>query len=69
MPTGGKIAKFDGAVALNEVSAFIFEKLANPMSKEDLVEALVNEYEVDSETAAKDIDSLISKFEEWEIIE
>lgn len=69
MPTGGNIAKFDGAVALNEVSAFIFEKLANPMSKEDLVEALVNEYEVDSETAAKDVDSLISKFEEWEIIE
>ena len=69
MPTGGNIAKFDGAVVLNEVSAFIFEKLANPMSKEDLVEALVNEYEVDSETAAKDIDSLISKFEEWEIIE
>lgn len=69
MPTGSNISKFDGAVALNEVSAFIFEKLANPMSKDDLVKALVSEYEVDAETAAKDVDALISKFEEWGIIE
>ena len=69
MPTGSSIAKFDGAIALNEVSAFIFEKLLNPMSKEDLVTALLNEYNVDKETATKDIDALISKFEEMGIIE
>lgn len=69
MPTGENIAEFDGAVALNEVSAFIFEKLANPVSKEDLVIALCNEYEVDAETAAKDVDALISKFEDMGIIE
>lgn len=69
MPTGSNIANFDGAVALNEVSAFIFEKLQNPVSKEDLVTALLDEYEVDEETAIKDIDNLISKFEEMGIIE
>lgn len=68
MPTGSNITKFDGAVALNEVSAFIFEKLQNPVSKEDLVTALLNEYEVDEETAAKDVDALISEFEEMGII-
>lgn len=69
MPTGENIARFDGAVVLNEVSAFIFEKLQNPISKEDLLVALCNEYEVDSETAAKDIDALISKFEQMGIVE
>lgn len=69
MPTGSNIARFDGAVALNEVSAFIFEKLQNPVSKEDLVTALLDEYEVDAETAARDVDNLISKFEEMGIIE
>ena len=69
MPTGSSIANFDGAIALNEVSAFIFEKLTNPMSKDDLVIALLNEYNVDKETATKDIDALISKFEEMGIIE
>ena len=69
MPTGSSIADFDGAVVLNEVSAFIFEKLCNPLSKEDLVVALLDEYEVDKETAAEDVDNLISKFEDMGIIE
>lgn len=69
MPTGSNIAKFDGAVALNEVAAFIFEKLRNPVSKDDLITALLNEYEVDEETAERDVDALVSKFDEMGIIE
>ena len=69
MPTGGNIAKFDGAVVLNDVSAFIFEKLLNPTSKEDIVTALVDEYDVDAQTAAKDVDALVCEFEKMGIIE
>ncbi|MBR2869465.1 MAG: PqqD family protein [Clostridia bacterium] len=68
MPTGSNIARFDGAIALNEVSAFIFEKLLNPLSKEDLLAAVLDEYDVDRETAAKDIDSIIAKFDEMGIL-
>ena len=59
MPTGDNIAKFDGAVVLNEVSAFVFKQLENAVSREDLLEALLAEYEVDRETAHKDLDALI----------
>lgn len=69
MPTGSNISKFDGAVALNEVSAFVFEQLKKPVSKEDLVVALLDEYEVDKDIAERDIDILISKFENMGIIE
>ncbi len=69
MPTGAGIADFDGAIALNEVSAFIFEKLQNSVSKEDLLIAVLDEYDVDRETAAKDIEALVSKFEAMGIIE
>lgn len=69
MPTGSNIAKFDGAIALNDVSAFLFEQLKNPVSKEDLLTALLNEYEVDKETAANDIDAIVLKFAEMGIIE
>ena len=69
MPTGGNIAKFDGAVVLNDVSAFIFEKLLNPASKEDIVTALIDEYDVDAQTAAKDVDALVCEFEKMGIIE
>ena len=61
MPTGSNIAKFDGAVVLNEVSAFIYKLLANPMSRDDLLTAVLNEYDVDEATAAADLDNLLEK--------
>ena len=69
MPTGGNIATFDGAVALNGVSAFLFEQLKNPVSKDDLVTALLDEYEIDPQTAAKDVEALLDKFDSMGLIE
>ena len=69
MPTGDNIAKFEGAVVLNEVSAFIFKQLQNPVSREDLLMALLNEYDVDEATAAADLDALLQKFSEMGLLE
>ncbi len=69
MPTGSNIASFDGAIALNEVAAFIFEKLQNPASKNDLLIAVLNEYDVEKEVAERDIDAITAQFAEMGIIE
>lgn len=69
MPTGDNIAKFDGAVVLNEVAAFVFENMKNPVSREDLLNAILNEFEVDEATAAADLDALIEKLKAMDIIE
>lgn len=69
MPTGDNIAKFEGAVVLNDVAAFVFEQLKNPMSKDDLLAAILNEFDVDEETAKNDLEMLIAKFTELNIIE
>ena len=69
MPTGDNIAKFEGAVVLNEVSAFIFKQLENPVSREDLLTAMLNEYDVDEATAAADLDALLEKFAEMGVLE
>ena len=69
MPTGDNIAKFEGAVVLNEVSAFIFRQLENPVSREDLLEAVLSEYEVDEATAAADLDALLEKLAEMGVLE
>ena len=69
MPTGDNIAKFDGAVVLNEVSAFVFEQMKRPVSREDLLEAVLNEFEVDEATAAADLDQLIEKLTEMGLVE
>ena len=68
MPTGDNIAKFEGAVVLNEVSAFIFKQLENPVSREDLLTAMLNEYDVDEATAAADLDALLEKFAEMGVL-
>lgn len=69
MPTGDNIAKFEGAVVLNEVSAFIFKQLENPVSRDDLLAAMLNEYDVDEATAAADLDALLVKFAEMGVLE
>ena len=69
MPTGDNIAKFEGAVVLNEVSAFIFKQLENPVSRDDLLSAMLGEYDVDEATAAADLDALLEKFAEMGVLE
>ena len=69
MPTGSNIAKFEGAVVLNEVSAFIYKQLENPMSRDDLLTAVLNEYDVDEATAAADLDELLEKLADMGVLE
>ena len=69
MPTGGNIAKFEGAVVLNEVSAFIYKLLENPMSREDVLTAVLNEYDVDEATASADLDALLKKLADMGVLD
>ena len=69
MPTGDNIGKFNGTVLLNEVSAFVWEKLQNPISREDLLKAILDEFEVEKAVAAADLDTLITTLKEFGVIE
>ena len=69
MPTGDNIAKFEGTAVLNEVSAFVFQKLENAMSRDDLLAAILAEFDVPEATAAADLDALLGKFRELGLLE
>lgn len=69
MPTGENIAKFDGAVVLNEVSAFIYKLLEVPMCRDDLLTAVLNEFDVDEATVAADLDALLDKLADMGVLE
>ena len=69
MPTGDNIGKFNGTVLLNEVSAFVWEKLQNSVSKDDLLRAVLDEFEVEKAVASADLDALLATFNEYGIIE
>ncbi len=69
MPTGENIAKFGGAVVLSDTAAFIFEQLKQPIAREDLVKLIVAEFDVDEDTAGKDLDELVKQFGEMGVME
>ena len=69
MPTGDNIGQFNGTVLLNEVSAFVWEKLQNPVSKEDLLKAILDEFEVQRSVASADLDVLLETLSGYCVIE
>ena len=69
MPTGENIAAFQGAVLLNSVSAFVWEQLQFPLSREELLCAVLAEFDTDRETAERDLDALIEKLKKMDVLE
>lgn len=56
----GEMSKsFHGMIKLNNSGLFIWNKLENETTEEEIVAALTEEYEVDAERAASDAKSFI----------
>lgn len=61
---------FNGIIKLNDSAKFIWEKLAVGAEKEDVINALLEEYEsVDRETAEKDFDKFVNELKGANILE
>ena len=61
--------QFKGAILLNELSAFIWNKLQTPIEFENLMSAILKEYDVDEEQLKCDLTGIINTFSEYGIIE
>ena len=59
IPTGKTVLEFNGMITVNEIGAFLWEKLQNEVTFDELVEAVLAEYEVSKEEAAKDIQEFL----------
>lgn len=65
---GDAVKTFNGVINLNETGAFLWKKLEEGISEEELVDALLNEYEVEKEIAQKDVSAFIAKLKENNLI-
>ena len=63
VPIGQATLDFNGMMSLDETGAFIFSKMLDGTTKEQLIEDLISEYEVEREIAQKDVDDFIKKVE------
>lgn len=59
IPTGKMASMFNGMITLNGVAAFIWEKMEEIEDREQLVQMILDRYEIDEETARKDVNGFL----------
>ena len=70
VPVGNATLDFNAVVTLNDSGAFLFSLLQkSDMNEAQLADALVGEYEVDRETAEKDIARFVAKISDAGMME
>ncbi len=68
VPIGEGTIDFSGVISLNDVGAFLWNCLEKECSKEDLLNAIMSEYEVEKEVVSQDIDEFIEKLKGAELL-
>lgn len=58
---GNAVKDFNGVITLNETGSFLWKKLENDATEEELKSALLEEYDVSEEIASRDIGAFIKK--------
>ncbi len=68
LPTGDEL-NLNIMITLNGTGRFLWERLTDGAEKEELVKALLSEYEVDEATAERSVDSFVLKLKENDFLE
>src|SRR5450759_795776 len=68
VPIANNIADMNSVYTLNETGAFIWEQINGKRSVDEIISALTNEYNIDNETASKDMFSFIENMSKYLII-
>ena len=68
VPVGGTVLENNGLFALNELGAFLWDRLETAADEEALVQAVLAEYEVDETTARTDTAEFLQKLREMDIL-
>ncbi len=62
-------AGFDGMITLNETGVFMWNILKNGAAADELINAVISEYDIDKETATVDCNEFIKKLESINVFE
>ena len=68
IPVGQLAQSHPGLFAVNEQAAFLWDNLAEAEDENQLLQLLLETYEVDEATAKQDLDAFLGKLRELEIL-
>ncbi|MBM6896269.1 PqqD family protein [Pseudoflavonifractor capillosus] len=63
VPAGNETLDFNGMVTLNETGAFLWKQLEQACTQEQLVQALLQEYEVSQEKAQESVEQFLGELQ------
>ena len=69
VPAGEQVAQFNGLMTLNETAAFIWNILVAGAEEDEIVKAIVEEYDVDETVAKKDVKNVLELLETYNVFE
>lgn len=69
IPVGEKAVSFQGVITLTEAAYYLLQFMFEPKSKTDLVNHLVQEFEVDDEIAEADVNVFVTRLLDMGVIE
>ena len=69
VPVGEAAITFNAMITLNESGKLLWENLLNDITEEQLVTALLHEYDVSEETAKADVSAFLNKMREADLLD
>lgn len=61
VPTGEAAAQFNGMMNLTETAAFIWREVQAGKTREEIVDNMLKEFDIDVETATRDVNGFIDE--------
>ncbi|MBR4435594.1 MAG: PqqD family protein [Clostridia bacterium] len=68
MPVGDHLQKLNGIFTLNELGVFILKRLPDAEDEADIVDSILEEYEIDRQTAENHVKKFLDKLRAIELI-
>lgn len=69
VPVGPAIKDFNGMITLNDSASFFWDCMINETTEEEIIEKVIGEYDIDKETAKRDIEKFIKMLEDNKLLE
>lgn len=68
IPTGQTVLEFNGLITVNEVGVVLWNMLQNEVTEDQLVEGILEEYDVEEEVAREDIRNFLDRLIQGKIL-